>query len=1003
MSSTRRVAIALFILAGLAATSVPSAATANEDVHLGGTLRDAEGSPVPNVELSLESGVNVLTTQTGPDGRYSFTTAPNNNFFLVGHGEGGPSSNLPRHFFFLAGNFRLESDQEHDIELPPTSTLTIEALGNDNAPISGAAVSLPEINGSADFGYFQDQYLQSNLLEGKTDESGRVSFTVFDGAPNGGQEGWLTPPPSSGYGPIHFKVPTIKGNTTVVVRPNEDVHLGGTLRDAEGSPVPNVELSLESGVNVLTTQTGPDGRYSFTTAPNNNFFLVGHGEGGPSSNLPRHFFFLAGNFRLESDQEHDIELPPTSTLTIEALGNDNAPISGAAVSLPEINGSADFGYFQDQYLQSNLLEGKTDESGRVSFTVFDGAPNGGQEGWLTPPPSSGYGPIHFKVPTIKGNTTVVVRPNEDVGPPRLEDLSIEPETIDTTDESTAVYVTAHITDDLSGFKEGTVTFVSPSGEQTTATAGFKLLEGSTTNGVFVGSAVFERLSEAGEWEIEAIELVDNAGNETVIDAGQTKELGFPHTVNSVSPPPAITGVTPNSGSEAGGTEVLISGNNLGGATDVRFGSTPAKFSSESQHSIVAISPPGTGPVDITVTTSYGTSALVPVDKFRYSPPISLTSAPNPSTHGEKVTFTAKLSPLVAGAPPTPLGTVTFFQGPIALGVVNLNKGTAVFRTTSLGAGKHEIVAEYSGDSYYAAARSTPTFQTVFVASTQLALSSSLNPAPYGSTGTLKATVKAVAPGAGTPTGTITFSEGEATLATVQLSGANASYSLKELAPGEHKIKAAYSGDPNNQPSESASIPQTIVRASTATALSSSLNPAPYGSTGTLKATVKAVAPGGGTPSGTVTFSEGSTVLANVAVSSGVAKYPLKALSPGEHKILASYSGDSNHEASETVVTQSVVRASTAVALASTKNPAPHGSTGTLKATVKAVAPGGGTPSGTVTFSEGSTVLASFPYSGTAVTYPLKSLSAGTHVVTATYSGSSSYEPSKDTIEQSITP
>ena len=455
--------------------------------------------------------------------------------------------------------------------------------------------------------------------------------------------------------------------------------------------------------------------------------------------------------------------------------------------------------FGAQELQSNNLEGKTDESGRVSFTVFDGAPNGGEEGRVTPPPSSGYGPIHFKVPTIKGNTTVVVHPNEDVGPPRLEDLSIEPKTIDTTDESTAVYVTAHITDDLSGFKEGTVTFVSPSGEQTTTTDGFKLLEGSTTNGVFVGSAVFEQLSEAGEWEIEAIELVNNAGNETVIDAGQTKELGFPHTVNSVSPPPAITGVTPNSGSEAGGTGVLISGNDLGGATEVRFGSTPAKFSSESQHSILAISPPGAGPVNITVTTSSGTSAVVPVDKFSYSPPISLTSSPNPSTHGEKVTFTAKLSPFAAGAP-APLGTVTFFQGPIALGIVNLNKGTAVFRTTSLGAGEHEIVAEYSGDPHYGAARSAPIFQTVSVAATQLTLSSSLNPAPYGSTGTLKATVKAVAPGAGTPTGTITFSEGEATLATVQLSGASASYSLKELAPGEHKISATYSGDPNNQTS-----------------------------------------------------------------------------------------------------------------------------------------------------------------------------------------------------------
>jgi hypothetical protein len=820
-------------------------------------------------------------------------------------------------------------------------------------------------------------------------------------------------PGSSGYKSTvaHEVEVTTSRTLDVTLAPSEAVHLSGTLRDAEGKPVPNVNLSLESGANSVNTQTGPDGSYSFTANPGSNYELWGRAEGGSSSpNLPRHFFFLAGPFPLESDQEHDIELPPTSTLTIEALGNDNAPIVGAPVSLPEISGPANLGYFEAQYLQSNNLfdDNGTDKSGRVSFTVFDGAPLGGEEGRLTPPPSSGYGPIHFKLPTIKGNTTVVVHlagsneEVEDVEPPRLEGLSIEPETIDTTDESTDVYVTAHIADDLSGFKEGTVTFVSPSGEQTTATAGFKLLEGSATNGVFVGSAIFEQLSEAGVWEIKAIKLIDEAGNETAIDAGQIKELGFPYTVHSVIPPPTLTGVTPNSGTEAGGTEVLISGDGLVGVTEVRFGSTPAKFSSESQHSILAISPPGAGPVDITVTTSSGTSAVVPVDKFSYSPPISLTSSPNPSTHGEKVTFTAKLSPLAVGAP-APLGTVTFFQGPIALGVVSLNKGTAVFRTTSLAAGKREIVAEYSGDSHYGAARSAPIFQTVSLSTTQLALSSSLNPAPYGSTGTLKTTVKAVAPGSGTPTGTITFSEGEVTLATVQLSGANASYPLKGMAPGKHEIRATYNGDPNNQPSESAPILQTIVRTSTATALSSSLNPAPYGSTGTLKATVKAVAPGGGTPSGTVTFSEGSTVLANVSISSGVAKYALKALALGQHEILAAYSGDSNHEASETVLTQSIVRASTAVALTSTKNPAPHGSTATLKATVKAVAPGGGTPSGTVTFSEGSTVLASFPYSGTAVTYPLKSLSAGTHLITATYSGSGTYEPSKNMIEQTITP
>ena len=40
----------------------------------------------------------------------------------------------------------------------------------------------------------------------------------------------------------------------------------------------------------------------------------------------------------------------------------------------------------------------------------------------------------------------------------------------------------------------------------------------------------------------------------------------------------------------------------------------------------------------------------------------------------------------------------------------------------------------------------------------------------------------------------------------------------------------------------------VTKAETTLDLTSTLNPAPYGSSGTLKAVVKAVAPGGGTPS-----------------------------------------------------------------------------------------------------------------------------------------------------------
>lgn len=71
--------------------------------------------------------------------------------------------------------------------------------------------------------------------------------------------------------------------------------------------------------------------------------------------------------------------------------------------------------------------------------------------------------------------------------------------------------------------------------------------------------------------------------------------------------------------------------------------------------------------------------------------------------------------------------------------------------------------------------------------------------------------------------------------------------------------------------------------------------------------------------------------------------------------------------------------------------------------IKAVAPDGGVPTGTVTFREGETVLATIPLSSKIATYPLKSLSVGTHEITAIYAGNTNYEASENSIAQVITP
>jgi FG-GAP-like repeat/IPT/TIG domain len=82
--------------------------------------------------------------------------------------------------------------------------------------------------------------------------------------------------------------------------------------------------------------------------------------------------------------------------------------------------------------------------------------------------------------------------------------------------------------------------------------------------------------------------------------------------------PVVAVVLPNGGPAAGGTTVLIDGTGLAGVTAVKFGNTNAtSFTLNCDRSISAMAPAGSGTVDITVTTSAGTSATGAGDTFTY--------------------------------------------------------------------------------------------------------------------------------------------------------------------------------------------------------------------------------------------------------------------------------------------------------------------------------------------------------------------------------------------------
>ncbi len=130
---------------------------------------------------------------------------------------------------------------------------------------------------------------------------------------------------------------------------------------------------------------------------------------------------------------------------------------------------------------------------------------------------------------------------------------------------------------------------------------------------------------------------------TVTTAGGTSATGNADRFTYI-PVPSVTAMTPSAGAISGGTAVTIAGANLTGAASVRFGSASATGVSVNAAGtqLTATSPPGSGTVDVTVTTPGGTSATTAADEFAYvgAPHVSgLYPTAGPAAGATAVTIT----------------------------------------------------------------------------------------------------------------------------------------------------------------------------------------------------------------------------------------------------------------------------------------------------------------------------------------------------------------------------
>lgn len=164
---------------------------------------------------------------------------------------------------------------------------------------------------------------------------------------------------------------------------------------------------------------------------------------------------------------------------------------------------------------------------------------------------------------------------------------------------------------------------------------------------------------------------------------------------------------------------------------------------------------------------------------------------------------------------------------------------------------------------------------------------------------------AVSSANGPPTGTVTFFDGSSQMGVCALSAGKATLPPTILAVGTHTITAAYSGSAGFAPSTSPAFTQTVVGASTSTTLTSTPNPSTIFSRVTLTATVTGGFP---SPSGIVTFLNGTTVLGTGSVDTATRKatYSPTFIASGTYSIQAVYGGNADSSPSTSPALKQVV-------------------------------------------------------------------------------------------------
>ena len=395
---------------------------------------------------------------------------------------------------------------------------------------------------------------------------------------------------------------------------------------------------------------------------------------------------------------------------------------------------------------------------------------------------------------------------------------------------------------------------------------------------------------------------------------------------------------------------------------------------------------------------------------------SLVLSASSVQYGISPTFTAAVSPTTTGTPTGTIAILSYVSGsPVTLCTITLPASTCTGTGIALAtaAPPYSVIAVYSGDPNFTS--STSSSQNLTIISNTTATNATLSPPSviYGNESTAVITATIAHPGAGVPTGTVNVTYSGATVCVIALAGGTGTCSpgaTDFAAGGPYFFTATYSGDSAYTGSSSTPVSLTVTKATTTPAVTASPATVTYGDLSSAVLTATVAPQFAGTPTGTVTFTSGTTVLCAVTLPTTTCTTPSGVqLGVGTHAVTATYAGDGNFSTSSSttpsVLTLTAATTTTTVSVAPSSIAFGREDAAAFSVTVTPQYTG--TPTGTVVVSTGATVLCTVflpagSASGTCAPTAQALAVGGPYALTAVYAGDATFTPSTGTDPAGLT-